>query len=96
MILFEPMPIEEFVGISLKRKRVIAVVEEWRVDISEVASIVVQHFKDISIFMVHEEQRKSVEDVLVYYLQKSKAVRKLVEKANMAEKLRRESKHEQG
>ncbi len=96
MIFFEPMPIEEFVLTSMKRKRVTAIVESWRVDINEVTSIVIQHFRDIAIFMVTEEQRKSLEDVLIFYLQKSKAIRKIVEKADAAEKMRRESKHEQG
>lgn len=96
MILFEPIPIEEFVSTSMKRKKISSIVDEWRVDLAEVITIVVAHFRDISIFMVSEEQKKTLEDVLVFYLQKSKAVRKLVEKADLVEKQRRESKHDQG
>jgi hypothetical protein len=57
-MLTEAMPIKLFVRISLERREIKSIIEEWRVEHDVLIQCIVNHFNEVGIFEVrpHLEQ----------------------------------------
>ncbi len=91
-MLTEPLPIEIFVTTRFTEKNVIAITENWRIESEELQKMIVNYFREMGIYSVLPAMEVELKASLLYFLQNSPDIYKIVKKAEAQEELRRQTK----
>ena len=85
----EPVPLEYFIQSCLTDKAVREITEGWRIEMDQLQSILVQHFRDMGIFFVAPSHVGMLKDTLMHHLKHSIEIRKVLKKLDLEVQARR-------
>lgn len=89
----EAHTIEDFVLRRLSNPRVIAVVENWRVEPEIVSSVLINHFREIGIYFVERGHEEMMMKNIIHHLKHSPELIKEVRKAQDDEIAKKRTRH---
>lgn len=93
-MLVEAQPIELYVARRFEDKRLLAIIEDWRIESEVLEKLVVAYFKEMGIFSVTPKLEERIYQAIPDLLQNSPEIYARMKKAQAAEALRRQNRRD--
>lgn len=89
----EGVPIAQFVTQKFTLLKVQKIIETWRIEPKAIIDKLVEHFREMGIFIVHYGHEEIIVNNMVFILKNSPDIQHLVQKANQDELKRQRTRH---
>lgn len=96
MLYTENVPIDVFLSLCMTNQKVTSMTAGWRIENSRIEKMLLQHFREMGVFLVAPLQQKIIMEAVIRQLKTSPEIRNEVRKAEQSEAMKRQSRHAEG